>query len=116
MPRKDGKRFKGTDMMYTIAPHIMDKRCDACNSLTVYIPYEPMHDYIVKKRAEGIRMSHMSLIISAYVRTVAKFPAVNRFVVNKRIYSRNDLLDMLYLYDIEVSLVEERILLHLSYF
>ncbi|MBQ7799044.1 MAG: 2-oxo acid dehydrogenase subunit E2 [Oscillospiraceae bacterium] len=92
MPRKDGKRFKGTDMMYTIAPHIMDKRCDACNSLTVYIPYEPMHDYIVKKRAEGIRMSHMSLIISAYVRTVAKFPAVNRFVVNKRIYSRNDLI------------------------
>ena len=34
----------------------------------------------------------MSLIISAYVRTVAKFPAVNRFVVNKKIYSRNDLI------------------------
>jgi len=92
MPRKDGKRFKGTDMMYTIAPYIMDKRCDACNSVTVYIPYEPMHSYIVKKRAEGIRMSHLSLIIAAYVRTAAKYPAVNRFVVNRKIYSRNELI------------------------
>ncbi|MBE6788509.1 MAG: 2-oxo acid dehydrogenase subunit E2 [Ruminococcaceae bacterium] len=92
MPRKDGKRFKGTDMMYTIAPYIMDKRCDACNSITVYIPYEPMHEYILKKRAEGIKMSHLSLIIAAYVRTAAKYPAINRFVVNRRIYSRNELI------------------------
>ena len=92
MPRKDGKRYKDTDMLYSIAPYIMDKRCDACNSLTVYIPYEPMHEYILKKRAEGIKMSHMSLIIAAYVRTAAKYPAVNRFVVNRKIYSRNELI------------------------
>ncbi len=92
MPRKDGKRFKGADMMYTIVPYIMDKRCDACNSVTVYIPYEPMHEYIVKKRAEGIRISHLALIIAAYVRTAAKYPAINRFVVNRKIYSRNELV------------------------
>lgn len=91
MPRRDGKRFKGADMMYSIVPYIMEKRSDACNSVTVHIPYEPMHEYIVKKRAEGIKMSHLSLIIAAYVRTVAKYPALNRFVVNKKIYSRNEL-------------------------
>ena len=92
MPRKDGKRFKGADMMYTIAPYIMDKRCDACNSITVYRPYDAMHEYIVKKRAEGVKMSHLALLIAAYVRTVAKYPAVNRFVVNRKIYSRNELI------------------------
>lgn len=92
MSRKDGKRFKGADMMYTIVPYIMPKRSDACNSITVHIPYAPMHDYIVKKRAEGVNLSHLSLIIAAYVRTVAKYPALNRFVVNKKIYSRNELV------------------------
>ena len=92
MSRKDGKRFKGADMMYTIAPYIMDKRCDACNSVTVHIPYDPMHEYIIKKRAEGHKMSHLALVIAAYVRTVAKYPALNRFVVNRKIYSRNELI------------------------
>lgn len=92
MSRKDGKRFKGADMMYTIIPYIMEKRSDACNSVTVYIPYAPMHNYILEKRAEGISMSHLSLIIAAYVRTVSQYPALNRFVVNKKIYSRNDLI------------------------
>lgn len=92
MPRKDGKRFKGADMMYTIVPYIMDKRCDACNSVTVYMPYDPMHEYIVKKRAEGHKMSHLALVIAAYVRTIAKYPALNRFVVNRKIYSRNELI------------------------
>lgn len=92
MARKDGKRFKGADMMYTIAPYIMDKRCDACNSVTVHLPYEPMHEYIVKKRAEGVKLSHLALIIAAYVRTCAKYPALNRFVVNRKIYSRNELI------------------------
>ncbi len=92
MARKDGKRFKGTDMMYTIVPYIMDKRCDACNSITVYMPYEPMHEYIIKKRAEGVKLSHLALVIAAYVRTAAKYPAINRFVVNRKIYSRNELI------------------------
>lgn len=92
MKRKDGKRFKGADMLYTIAPFIMDKRCDSCNSVTVHLNYDKMHEYIVKKRAEGINLSYMTMLIAAYVRVVAKYPALNRFIVNKRIYSRNDLI------------------------
>ena len=92
MARKDGKRYHSSDMMYAIAPHIMAKRSDGCNSITVHIPYEPMHEYIVKKRAEGIRLSHMALIIAAYARTASQHPAINRFVVNKNIYSRNELI------------------------
>ena len=91
MKRKDGTRYRGADMLYTIVPFIMVKRSDACNALTVHLPYNSMHDYIAAKRAQGVNLSYMTLFIAAYVRTVAKYPALNRFIVNKRIYSRSSL-------------------------
>ena len=91
MKRKDGTRYRGADMLYTIVPFIMVKRSDACNALTVHLPYNSMHDYIAAKRAQDVNLSYMTLFIAAYVRTVAKYPALNRFIVNKRIYSRNSL-------------------------
>ncbi|MBQ3052957.1 MAG: 2-oxo acid dehydrogenase subunit E2 [Clostridia bacterium] len=89
--RADGKRLKNTDPMYTIAPHIMSKRMDSMNMTTIDIPYEPMKEYINKKRKENIHISHMALILAAYVRTMAEFPELNRFIVNKRIYARNEI-------------------------
>ncbi|MGI6280212.1 MAG: 2-oxo acid dehydrogenase subunit E2 [Acutalibacteraceae bacterium] len=88
--RADGKRLKNIDPMYAVAAHIMDKRVDAMNMITIDTPYDEMHEYIIKKRKEGIALSHMSIIIAAYLRTAAEFPELNRFVVNKRIYARND--------------------------
>ncbi len=88
--RADGKRLRHTDPMYRVAAHIMDKRVDSMNMITIDIPYEPMQEYINKKRKEGIRISHMSLVIAAYIRTMAEFPELNRFIVNKKIYTRNE--------------------------
>lgn len=87
--RADGKRVKNADAMYTVVPFIMDKRYDAMNMITVDIPVEPIQNYINEKRKEGIRMSHMSVVIAAYVRIVKEFPLLNNFIVNKRIYKRN---------------------------
>ncbi len=88
--RADGKRLRHTDPMYRVAAHIMDKRVDSMNMITIDIPYEPIQDYINKRRKEGVRISHMSLVIAAYLRTLAEFPELNRFVVNKKIYTRNE--------------------------
>ena len=88
--REDGKRLRHTDPMYRVAAHIMDKRVDSMNMITIDIPYEPIQDYINKRRKEGVRISHMSLVIAAYLRTLAEFPELNRFVVNKKIYTRNE--------------------------
>lgn len=90
MGRKDGKRCKNIDHMYTLISYIMVKRSDACNSVTVKIPFKPMHEYILKARKEGRNISHMAMVIAAWVRVVAEFPAMNRFVVNKKVYSHND--------------------------
>lgn len=89
--RADGKRVKNADPMYTVAAHIMSKRTDAMNMITIDVPYEPLQKYINKKRKENIQISHMALIIAAYVRTMNEFPELNRFVVNRKIYERNEI-------------------------
>ena len=89
--RADGKRVKNADPMYTVAAHIMSKRTDAMNMITIDIPVEPMKEYINEKRKQGINISHMSVVLAAYIRTMKEFPELNRFVVNKKIYQRNEI-------------------------
>ena len=89
--RKDGYKLKGTDPMYTVAAHIMKKRSDAMNMTTINIPLAPMREYLNKKRKQGERISHLALILAAYLRVVAEFPELNRFIVNKKYYARNEL-------------------------
>lgn len=78
MGRKDGKRLKNVDLMYTVVPYIMDKRYDSMNAITVRVPYQPMQDYIRRKHSEGVEISHLSLIVAAFVRTVSQHKSLNR--------------------------------------
>lgn len=89
--RPDGKRVKNADPMYTVAAYIMNKRVDAMNSITIDIPVEPIKEYLNEKRKEGINISHMGVVLAAYIRTMKEFPELNRFVVNKKIYQRNEI-------------------------
>ncbi len=89
MGRPDGKKLKNADPMYTVAAHIMDKRSDSMNMITLDIPLEPMQNYINAKRKEGVSISHMAIILSAFTRTVAAYPELNRFISNCDIYARN---------------------------
>lgn len=88
--RKDGKRVSFDEPMYNVVPYIMEKRYDAMNMTTVDIPVEPMDKYITQSRKSGHPISHMGLVITAYIKTVQKYPMLNRFVVNKKIYDRNE--------------------------
>ncbi|MBQ4129076.1 MAG: 2-oxo acid dehydrogenase subunit E2 [Ruminococcus sp.] len=89
--RADGKRVKGADPMYRVAAHIMDKRSDSMNMITLDIPIEPINEYLNEKRKEGKRYSHLAVFVTALLHTFAQYPALNRFVVNKTIYARNEL-------------------------
>lgn len=88
--RKDGKRVHDVDPLYMVAPYIMNHRYDAMNMIEIDIPIAKMQDYLNRKRKEGYSMSHMGVVLAAYLRTAAEFPYLNRFVVNKRIYARNE--------------------------
>jgi hypothetical protein len=50
-----------------------------------------MKQYLNQKRKEGKRYSHLTLILAAMLRAFAEYPQLNRFVVNKRIYARNEI-------------------------
>lgn len=89
--RADGKLLRHTDPMYRVAAHIMVKRSDSMNNITLDIPLEPIEKYIRQKKKEGIAMNHMAVILAAFNRTICDFPALNRFIVNKRAYSRKEI-------------------------
>lgn len=89
--RADGKRVKNVDPMYTLAPYFMRTRSDAHNAITVTVPYESVHNYVIDARKKGFRVSHLTVVMAALVRTFSQFPQLNRFVVNSKIYAHNEL-------------------------
>ena len=88
--RADGKRLRNTDPMYTVAAYVMNKRVDSMNMVTLDIPYDPIQNYLNEKRKQGIAISHLGVIIAAYLRTAAEFPLLNRFIMNCKPYARNE--------------------------
>lgn len=88
--RKDGTRLRNVDPMYTVASYVMNKRTDSMNMITLDIPIDPIQSYINDKRKQGVSISHMAVVIAAYMRTVAEYPMLNRFIVNCKPYARNE--------------------------
>ena len=88
--RPDGKKLRDIDPIQRIIPHIMRDRHDSMNCLTVDLPCEPFDEFIKKESAAGNgEYDYMHIIIAGLVRIVAKFPRLNRFVMNGRIFKRN---------------------------
>ncbi len=89
--RPDGVVVKGIDPVMRITQYVMPMRCDAQVFLKHRADMEKMSAYIRKQRAEkNEQISYMQIIIAAYVRAVSRNPEVNRFVMNKQLYSRNN--------------------------
>lgn len=91
MDRADGRKIKTAGLEYVVGAHIMSHRIDAMNMITLDIPVEPMRRYLNKKRKEGKRYSHLALFLAAITHSIAEFPQTNRFIVNKRLYARNEI-------------------------
>ncbi len=88
--RSDGRPVKNEDPMYYLIPYFLTKRYDAMNMITLDIPEAPMRAYMNAKRKEGRPVSHLALMITAYLHTANKFPALNRFIVGRKIYEHKD--------------------------
>ena len=77
--------------MYQVAAHIMAERSDSMNMTEVDIPLEPIQRYLNEQRREGKTYTHLGVFIAAFIRTICEYPFLNRFVVNKTIYARNEI-------------------------
>ncbi len=89
--RPDGRRIKTLDPLFKMIPHIMPHRYDAQVMFETDLDYTHAKKYINAQRKAGNNISFMSLLIAAYVRTVSEMPALNRFIMAKKIFARNEL-------------------------
>ena len=89
--RPDGRVVKGIDPVMKITPYVMPMRCDAQVFLKHRVDLEILSKFLRKQKAEkGEQFSHMQVIIAAYVRAISRNPEVNRFIMNKQLFARNN--------------------------
>jgi len=89
--RSDGRYIRSSPAIEQITPFIMPQRVGANILFDESVEISELDRYVRAKRREGMSNFGMThAIVAAYVRTVAKFPALNRFVAGQRIYSRGE--------------------------
>ncbi len=89
--RPDGRRVKNNDPIVRLTPYLMTRRSDAQVFTTQYADADIFNQYINAKRQDGIKITHMAIIVAAWLRTVAEMPMLNRFVRGTDLYARNEL-------------------------
>ncbi len=90
--RSDGKKIKNIDPFMKLVPHIMFDRNDAMVMQAQDYDCTGIDAYINEKREkEGIRFSYLDILVTAIVRTVAQRPKLNRFIMNGRVFKRNNI-------------------------
>ena len=88
--RPDGRRIKDIDPSVRITPYLMPMRCDAQVFLQHKIDYEMLARYIARQSAQGEKITFMNIIIAAFVRAVSEHPEINRYIMNKQYFARNN--------------------------
>ena len=89
--RVDGRCVRTASAIEQITPFIMPNRCGANILFEESVEITGLDQYVRTKRREGkTNFGITHVILAAYVRTVAKYPALNRFVAGQRIYSRGE--------------------------
>lgn len=115
--RADGRLIRSTPAIDRISPYIMVNRTGANNLFSASVEITEVEKYVRRKRQEGLQgfgISHV--IIAAYVRTIAKYPALNRFVAGQKVYSRGEdiVLSMTVKKELSLSSPDTVIKAHLS--
>lgn len=90
--RRDGIRVIAENPLYNLMPYIMTNRYDSMNMVTLDIPETPLRSYMNEKRKEGRAVSHLAIFLTAYLRMVEKYPALNRFIGgNHKVYEHTEI-------------------------
>ena len=89
--RRDGKKAKNLQPFFYVIPHIMKTRSDSQVFFKIDIPLENIDKYIEEKAEQGIKITHMNIVYAALVRLLGERKELNRFVMNGKIYDRNEI-------------------------
>ena len=89
--RPDGRKLRSLDPVQIVSGYIMPTRVGSSNFVRDCVEITAMERYIREKRRAGLTgfgITHVFL--GAYVRTVAKYPALNRFFSGQQVFSRGN--------------------------
>lgn len=92
MVLKEGRRIKSDSPMNAVSPFIMPTRTGASNTFHATVDIGRCEQLIRELKNEGMKgLGMMHLFIASYVRTVAKYPGINRFIQGQRVYARKNI-------------------------
>ena len=89
--RIDGRRIRTLDPMAQITSYFQVERNTCSNLFEESFEISATDRYIRQKRREGLNdfgITHV--LLAAYVRCVAKYPQINRFISGQKVYSRGE--------------------------
>lgn len=90
--RKEGRLLRSLPAFAKFVPFIMPTRNDACNQYEESFEVSDVDRRLRKLRVDGYKgISILHFIIAAYIRGVSMLPGMNRFVVGRRIYARDNI-------------------------
>lgn len=90
--RCDGRIIHTLPGFYKFIPYIMKDRSDAQNFYEQSFEISNADAWFKEQRDAGYKgMGMLHLFIAAYIRCVSQLPGLNRFVVGRRIYARNNI-------------------------
>lgn len=115
--RPDGRRLRTLDPMAVVGTYFMVQRNESNNSIQDSVEISAMERYIREKRKQGLTSFGIThVFLAAYVRCIAKYPAVNRFLSGQRAYSRDNDIQFCMTIKEEMSTdgAESNIKLHLT--
>lgn len=88
--RKDGRRVRTLAVMSQLIPYLMRERSDAQNHIEEKFNVDHVLEYINEKRRAGYQgFGFMHFMMATYVRAVAEYPGINRFVNGQKVYTRD---------------------------
>ena len=92
--RFDGKLIKDLDPMHVITPILYPNRCDCEAYISERIELAPIREYLAKKNQneELFPYTVFHIVVTAILKTLTLRPKMNRFVANKLMYQRNDVI------------------------
>lgn len=90
--RKDGRLLRSLPAFNKFLPFIMPTRNDGCNQYEESFEVSAVDRRLRKLRVDGYKgIGILHFIIAAYIRGLSMLPGLNRFVVGRRIYARNNI-------------------------
>ena len=90
--RKEGRLVRSLPPFNKFIPYIMPTRNDGCNQYEESFEITALDRRLRQLRVAGYKgIGILHFLIAAYIRGVSMLPGINRFVVGRRVYARDNI-------------------------